>query len=166
MGKKHLKRKFSRLPLLPTLAPWTETWSQQNIYYTKIEELICLQVENSSEGGETLSVVDTVLKMQEAATARQSVADITATGAALYDLLGQEPELRELRQSRAARPLEITQVRGRTKKFENGFWRKKLTVFQSTSTLTRMFPEIQQKEPYLICVSDSCERSKQRYAKQ
>lgn len=69
-----------------------------------------LQVEEQTNTAESLSVVDTVLKTQEASTIRQQVADITTAGAALFDLLGQEPELRELRQSRAARPLELTQV--------------------------------------------------------
>ena len=42
--------------------------------------------------------------------ARQLASDITSKGAALYDLLGKEVELREQRSSVIARPLEINEV--------------------------------------------------------
>lgn len=57
-----------------------------------------------------VSVVGTAMKVQELKHATQLVADITTSGAALFDLLGKEAELRELRNSRASRHLEMSQV--------------------------------------------------------
>lgn len=57
-----------------------------------------------------ISVVGTAMKVQELKQAAQLVADITTSGAALYELLGKEAELRELRNSRASRHMEMSQV--------------------------------------------------------
>ncbi|XP_072838599.2 clusterin-associated protein 1 isoform X1 [Pogona vitticeps] len=49
-------------------------------------------------------------KIADLKTARQLASEITSKGASLYDLLGKEVELRELRAEAIARPLEINET--------------------------------------------------------
>ncbi|KAK6643384.1 hypothetical protein RUM43_004889 [Polyplax serrata] len=57
-----------------------------------------------------VSVVGTAMKLQELKGAAQLVGDIVSSGASLFELLGKEKELKEIRNHRAFRPIEIPQV--------------------------------------------------------
>lgn len=54
--------------------------------------------------------LDAAAKINEVKLARQLVSDITSKGALLYDLLGQESELKELRMGVLARQVDISEV--------------------------------------------------------
>ena len=68
--------------------------------------------ENEAEGGEEsgLPTFDIGSKLAELKQTRKLGTAITMKGAALYDLLGREVELRERRQTVLARTLEIQEV--------------------------------------------------------
>ncbi|NP_001405948.1 clusterin-associated protein 1 isoform 3 [Mus musculus] len=69
-------------------------------------------MEGSNVGEEDISKFkfDLGSKIADLKAARQLASEITAKGASLYDLLGKEVELRELRTEAIARPLEINET--------------------------------------------------------
>ncbi|XP_021100058.1 clusterin-associated protein 1 isoform X4 [Heterocephalus glaber] len=69
-------------------------------------------MEGSKVGEEDISKFkfDLSSKIADLKAARQLASEITAKGAFLYDLLGKEVELRELRTEAIARPLEINEI--------------------------------------------------------
>ncbi|XP_057630644.1 clusterin-associated protein 1 isoform X5 [Chionomys nivalis] len=69
-------------------------------------------MEGSKMGEEDISKFkfDLGSKIADLKAARQLASEITAKGASLYDLLGKEVELRELRTEAIARPLEINET--------------------------------------------------------
>ncbi|XP_076433613.1 clusterin-associated protein 1 isoform X6 [Peromyscus maniculatus bairdii] len=69
-------------------------------------------MEGSNIGEEDISKFkfDLGSKIADLKAARQLASEITAKGASLYDLLGKEVELRELRTEAIARPLEINET--------------------------------------------------------
>uniref|UniRef100_A0A8C3W1E5 Clusterin associated protein 1 n=1 Tax=Catagonus wagneri TaxID=51154 RepID=A0A8C3W1E5_9CETA len=69
-------------------------------------------VEGSKRGEEDISKFkfDLGSKIADLKAARQLASEITSKGASLYDLLGREVELRELRTEAIARPLEINEI--------------------------------------------------------
>ncbi|XP_040604103.1 clusterin-associated protein 1 isoform X2 [Mesocricetus auratus] len=69
-------------------------------------------MEGSKVGEEDISKFkfDLGSKIADLKAARQLASEITAKGASLYDLLGKEVELRELRTEAIARPLEINET--------------------------------------------------------
>ncbi|XP_057603285.1 clusterin-associated protein 1 isoform X6 [Hippopotamus amphibius kiboko] len=69
-------------------------------------------MEGSKIGEEDISKFkfDLSLKIADLKAARQLASEITSKGASLYDLLGKEVELRELRTEAVARPLEINET--------------------------------------------------------
>uniref|UniRef100_A0A8C9PCT7 Clusterin associated protein 1 n=1 Tax=Spermophilus dauricus TaxID=99837 RepID=A0A8C9PCT7_SPEDA len=69
-------------------------------------------MENSKIGEEDVSKFkfDLGSKIADLKAARQLASEITSKGASLYDLLGKEVELRELRTEAIARPLEINET--------------------------------------------------------
>ncbi|PNF40751.1 Clusterin-associated protein 1 [Cryptotermes secundus] len=72
-----------------------------------------LRVNVTALGDDTSSVsspVDISSKIHELAQTRQLTSQITAKGAGLYDLLGKEVEMRELRNLRISRQLEMAEV--------------------------------------------------------
>ncbi|KAM5227564.1 clusterin-associated protein 1 isoform 2-T2 [Ctenodactylus gundi] len=68
--------------------------------------------EGAKIGGEDISKFkfDLGSKIADLKAARQLASEITSKGASLYDLLGKEVELRELRTEAIARPLEIDET--------------------------------------------------------
>ncbi|XP_051692220.1 clusterin-associated protein 1 isoform X12 [Oryctolagus cuniculus] len=69
-------------------------------------------MEGSKPGEEDVSKFkfDLASKVADLKAARQLASEITSRGASLYDLLGKEVELRELRTEAIARPLEINET--------------------------------------------------------
>ncbi|KAK7870570.1 hypothetical protein R5R35_009079 [Gryllus longicercus] len=64
----------------------------------------------TEENSEMVSPIDISSKVHELKKARQLASQITIKGAGLYDLLGREVEMREIRMARVNRQLEITEV--------------------------------------------------------
>ncbi|KAL0278382.1 UNVERIFIED_CONTAM: hypothetical protein PYX00_000219 [Menopon gallinae] len=74
------------------------------------ESLKIKEGKSNEEELPNISIIGTSLKLQDLKEVVPLVADIIKSGANLFDLLAKEAELRELRNSRASRLMEMTQV--------------------------------------------------------
>lgn len=74
------------------------------------ESLKTTNSKNKDDDLSEISVVGTAMKMQELNKAIHLVGDIVSSGASLFELLGKEGELKELRNFRAFRHMEMPQV--------------------------------------------------------
>lgn len=72
--------------------------------------------EAAEESNVSSLTFDISSRISDLKASRQLASEITSRGAALYDLLGREVELRELRTNAIAKPLELNELEGGIKK--------------------------------------------------
>ncbi|KAL9956206.1 hypothetical protein ACROYT_G037651 [Oculina patagonica] len=81
-------------------------------------------------------------RISDLKASRQLASEITSRGAALYDLLGREVELRELRTSAIAKPLELNEL-------ENGIKKSVISVKDDIKKTNQMLDNIASDEANL-----------------
>lgn len=81
-------------------------------------------------------------RISDLKASRQLASEITSRGAALYDLLGREVELRELRTSAIAKPLELNEL-------ENGIKKSVISVQSDIKKTNQMLDNIASDEANL-----------------
>ncbi|XP_031575256.1 clusterin-associated protein 1 homolog [Actinia tenebrosa] len=101
------------------------------------------QSEEDAESANVTSLTfDISSRINDLKASRQLASEITSRGAALYDLLGQEVELRELRTRAIAKPLEVNEL-------ENGIKKSMLRVQEEIKKTTQMLNNIASDEANL-----------------
>ncbi|KAK3705197.1 hypothetical protein QZH41_013991 [Actinostola sp. cb2023] len=103
---------------------------------------INLTEEDTESSNVTSLTFDISSRINDLKASRQLASEITSRGAALYDLLGHEVELRELRTRAIAKPLEVNEL-------ENGIKKSIVQVKEDISKTTQMLNNIASDEANL-----------------
>lgn len=97
-------------------------------------------------------------RISDLKASRQLASEITSRGAALYDLLGREVELRELRTSAIAKPLELNEL-------ENGIKKSVISVQDEIKKTNQMLDNIASDEANLEAKIDKKKQELERNQK-
>lgn len=112
----------------------------------------------SEESNVSSLTFDISSRISDLKASRQLASEITSRGAALYDLLGREVELRELRTSAIAKPLELNEL-------ENGIKKSVISVQDEIKKTNQMLDNIASDEANLEAKIDKKKQELERNQK-
>lgn len=114
--------------------------------------------EATEESNVSSLTFDISSRISDLKASRQLASEITSRGAALYDLLGREVELRELRTSAIAKPLELNEL-------ENGIKKSIISVKDEIKKTNQMLDNIASDEANLEAKIDKKKQELERNQK-
>lgn len=114
--------------------------------------------EAAEESNVSSLTFDISSRVSDLKASRQLASEITSRGAALYDLLGREVELRELRTSAIAKPLELNEL-------ENGIKKSIISVKDEIKKTNQMLDNIASDEANLEAKIDKKKQELERNQK-
>ncbi|KAJ7390189.1 Clusterin-associated protein 1 [Desmophyllum pertusum] len=114
--------------------------------------------EAAEESNVSSLTFDISSRISDLKASRQLASEITSRGAALYDLLGREVELRELRTSAIAKPLELNEL-------ENGIKKSVISVKDDIKKTNQMLDNIASDEANLEAKIDKKKQELERNQK-